>query len=44
MAAAIAGLTAEGTTVIDHAEYTKVSFPSFYEVFRDLGAQIELIG
>jgi len=43
MAAAVAGLTAEGPTLIDHAEYAKVSFPTFYEAFRDLGAQIELI-
>ncbi len=43
MAAAIAGLAADGTTLIDHAEYTKVSFPNFYEVLRGLGAQIEII-
>ena len=43
MAAAIAGLTAEGPTLIDHAEYAKISFPTFYEVLRDLGAHIELI-
>ena len=43
MAAAVAGLTAEGPTLIDHAEYAKTSFPTFYEVLRDLGAHIELI-
>lgn len=43
MAAAVAGLTAEGPTLIDHAEYAKISFPTFYEVLRDLGAHIELL-
>jgi 3-phosphoshikimate 1-carboxyvinyltransferase len=42
MATAIAGLIAKGRTVIDHAEYTGVSFPTFYEVMKELGASIEL--
>jgi 3-phosphoshikimate 1-carboxyvinyltransferase len=41
MATAIAGLIAKGTTSIDHAEYVKVSFPTFYEVMKGLGAHIE---
>jgi 3-phosphoshikimate 1-carboxyvinyltransferase len=43
MATAVAGMMAEGTTTIDHAEYVKVSFPSFYEVMRGLGAQIKQV-
>ncbi|MEW6377520.1 MAG: hypothetical protein AB1502_17245 [Thermodesulfobacteriota bacterium] len=43
MATAVAGLMAEGTTTIDHAEYVKVSFPNFYEVMKGLGAQIEWV-
>jgi 3-phosphoshikimate 1-carboxyvinyltransferase len=43
MATAIAGLIAKGPTLIDHAEYVKVSFPSFYEAMKGLGAHIELI-
>lgn len=43
MASAVAGMMAEGTTTIDHAEYVRVSFPNFYEVMRGLGAQIERI-
>lgn len=43
MATAIAGLIAKGPTLIDHAEYVKVSFPTFYEVMKGLGAHIELV-
>lgn len=43
MATAVAGMMAEGTTTIDHAQYVGVSFPNFYEVMRGLGAQIERI-
>ncbi len=43
MATAIAGLIAKGHTSIDHAEYAKVSFPTFYEVMKGLGADIELV-
>ncbi len=42
MATAVAGLIAEGTTRIDHAEFAKISFPTFYEVMTGLGARIEL--
>jgi 3-phosphoshikimate 1-carboxyvinyltransferase len=44
MATAIAGLIAKGPTLIDHAEYVKVSFPNFYEAMKGLGAHIELVG
>lgn len=43
MATAVAGMMAEGTTTIDHAQYVGVSFPNFYEVMRGLGAHIERI-
>jgi len=43
MATAIAGMMAEGTTTIDHAEYVRVSFPNFYEIMKGLGAQIEQV-
>lgn len=41
MAATIAALTAEGPSIIDHAEYTAVSYPNFYETMKSLGADIE---
>lgn len=40
MASTIAALIAEGPTIIDNAEFVAVSFPSFYEVLRTLGANI----
>ena len=40
MATAVAGLVAEGVTVVTDAEYIKISFPNFYEVLTSLGAQI----
>jgi len=43
MATTIAGLIAKGHTSIDHAEYAGVSFPTFYEVMKGLGAHIELV-
>ena len=42
MATAVAGLIAKGRTLIDHAEYARISFPTFYEVMKELGASIEL--
>jgi 3-phosphoshikimate 1-carboxyvinyltransferase len=42
MATAVAALMAEGETVISDAEYVKVSFPNFHEVFSSLGADIQL--
>jgi 3-phosphoshikimate 1-carboxyvinyltransferase len=41
MATAIAGMIAEGETMIDDAEYVGVSFPNFYEVCTSLGADIQ---
>lgn len=43
MATAVAGLIAQGSTIIDHAEYAKISFPTFYEVMKGLGADIKLV-
>jgi 3-phosphoshikimate 1-carboxyvinyltransferase len=43
MAATIAGLVAEGTTIIDDAEYAAESFPNFFEVMVRLGASIEMV-
>lgn len=43
MATAIAGLVAKRPTLIDHAEYVEVSFPTFYEVMKGLGAYIEKV-
>lgn len=43
MATAVAGLIAQGPTRIDHAEFAKISFPTFYEVMKGLGAKIELV-
>lgn len=40
MATTIAGLIAKGPTLIDHAEYVKVSFPTFYEAMKGLGAPV----
>lgn len=41
MATAVAGMIAKGETIIDDAEYVKVSFPDFYETFTSLGADIQ---
>lgn len=41
MATAVAGMVAEGITLIETAEYAAVSFPNFYDVFKNLGANIE---
>ena len=40
MALAVAGLVAEGTTTITGAEHVDVSFPEFWTVLDDLGAQV----
>lgn len=42
MATAIAGMMAEGETIIDDAEYVEVSFPNFAELMTDLGGKIEV--
>jgi 3-phosphoshikimate 1-carboxyvinyltransferase len=41
MATSIAGLIAEGETVVEGAEWVGVSFPNFHEVCTALGARIE---
>jgi 3-phosphoshikimate 1-carboxyvinyltransferase len=41
MATAIAGMMAEGETIIEGAEWSGVSFPDFYDVCRKLGAEIQ---
>ncbi len=43
MATAVAGLCAKGNTIIDDAEYVRISFPNFYEVMTSLGANIEKV-
>jgi len=40
MATALAGMIAKGTTIISGAEYYAKSFPTFYDVFKSLGADI----
>jgi len=42
MALAVAGLVAEGETVVHGAEHADVSFPSFFETLAGLGASVEL--
>lgn len=41
MATAVAALAAQGTTIIDTAEYVRISFPNFFEVMTGLGARLE---
>lgn len=43
MALALAGMFADGETVIDTAEAAEVTYPSFVEDFRALGAEIEIV-
>jgi 3-phosphoshikimate 1-carboxyvinyltransferase len=40
MAAAVAGLVAEGETTITGSEHVDVSFPGFFDVLADLDAEI----
>jgi 3-phosphoshikimate 1-carboxyvinyltransferase len=40
MALAVAGLAADGTTTIAGAEHVDVSFPGFFDVLSDLGADL----
>jgi 3-phosphoshikimate 1-carboxyvinyltransferase len=44
MAAAVAALVAEGATVISEGECYKISYPSFIQDMRALGADMEMIG
>ncbi|MGE5559086.1 MAG: 3-phosphoshikimate 1-carboxyvinyltransferase [Bacillota bacterium] len=41
MAMALAGLAAEGETVVDTAEAVQVTFPDFVELMRNAGAKME---
>jgi 3-phosphoshikimate 1-carboxyvinyltransferase len=40
MSLAVAGLVAEGTTTITGGEHVDVSFPEFFDVLYDLGADV----
>jgi 3-phosphoshikimate 1-carboxyvinyltransferase len=40
MALSIAGLIAKGTTTIEDTEHVDVSFPSFFDVLSEIGAEI----
>ena len=42
MALAVAGLVADGTTTIAGAEHVDVSFPNFFDVLSDAGADVDL--
>ncbi|CAB3287263.1 3-phosphoshikimate 1-carboxyvinyltransferase [Methanocaldococcus lauensis] len=42
MAFTVAGLKAEGVTIIDNEESVKISFPNFVEVMKSIGANIEV--
>jgi 3-phosphoshikimate 1-carboxyvinyltransferase len=42
MSLAVAGLVAEGETIIEDAEELNESFPGFVETLRDLGAEVEV--
>ncbi|MFB6158438.1 MAG: 3-phosphoshikimate 1-carboxyvinyltransferase [Candidatus Nanohalobium sp.] len=44
MALALAGLAAEGETVVDTAECVEISYPGFFSDLEDLGVQIEEAG
>ena len=43
MALAVAGMAAEGDTVIDGAEAAAVTYPGFADDFRRLGAKIKVV-
>ncbi|HUI91353.1 MAG TPA: 3-phosphoshikimate 1-carboxyvinyltransferase [Chitinivibrionales bacterium] len=43
MALALAGMAADGETVVDTAEAAAVTYPTFLEDFRALGANIEIV-
>jgi 3-phosphoshikimate 1-carboxyvinyltransferase len=42
MALAVAGMAAEGETVVDTAEAMQVTFPTFVDLMKNVGAHIEL--
>ncbi|WP_231182825.1 3-phosphoshikimate 1-carboxyvinyltransferase [Haladaptatus sp. DYF46] len=41
MALAVAGLAADGTTMVAGSEHVEVSFPDFFEVLYDLGGEVQ---
>jgi 3-phosphoshikimate 1-carboxyvinyltransferase len=43
MAAAIAGLVAEGETIIDHGDCYRISYPNFLDDMAAIGAEMELV-
>lgn len=43
MALALAGMIADGDTIIDTAEAATVTYPTFVEDFKALGAKIEIV-
>jgi 3-phosphoshikimate 1-carboxyvinyltransferase len=43
MALALAGMAAEGETIVDTAEAASVTYPTFLADFRSLGANIEVV-
>jgi 3-phosphoshikimate 1-carboxyvinyltransferase len=44
MSLALAGMIAKGETIIDTAEAADVTYPTFVDDFRKLGANIEVVG
>ncbi|WP_224269405.1 3-phosphoshikimate 1-carboxyvinyltransferase [Haloprofundus salinisoli] len=42
MALSVAGLVADGTTIVRGSEHVDVSFPNFFDVFTGLGADVRL--
>jgi 3-phosphoshikimate 1-carboxyvinyltransferase len=43
MALSIAGMIAEGVTIIDTAEAVSVTYPDYVKTMRQLGAEFELV-
>lgn len=43
MSLAVAGIMAEGETVIDSAEAVSVTFPGFFDLMKEINADIEII-
>jgi 3-phosphoshikimate 1-carboxyvinyltransferase len=43
MALALAGMVADGETIVETAEAAEVTYPTFLEDFRSLGADIEVV-
>jgi 5-enolpyruvylshikimate-3-phosphate synthase len=42
MSAAMLGLVADGTTIVQDADCIATSFPTFVPLFRELGAEMTL--